>query len=94
MAVWSQEGEDAAPSHAVPDDAASSFSLLLRPALHPGKRDVPGTSPLLPVNGEVPKERTDTEELLMLGVMSFNRVGQESSCEPKPMDLHRFLTPC
>jgi hypothetical protein len=44
--------------------------------------------------GKVPKERTDTKKLLMFRVVSFNRVGHESYCEPKPMDLHRFLTPC
>ncbi len=93
MDVWSQGGEDAATSQSVPGFAASSCSLLLPPALYPGKRNFPGTSPLLPVNGEEPKERTDTEKLLILPVLSFNRVGHESYCEPKPMDLHRFLTP-
>jgi hypothetical protein len=94
MDVWSQKGEDAAPTHSVPDFAASSCSPLLRPAFHPGKREFPGTSLLLPAHAEVPQERMDTEKLLMFVVLSFNRVGQKSYCEPKPMDLHRFHTPC
>lgn len=94
MDVWSQEGETAALSDSVATGAAVSCSLLLPPVLYPRQREVPGTSTLLPANGEMPKERTDTEELLMLGVLLFNRVGHESYCEPKPMNLHRFLTPC
>ncbi len=94
MCGWFQEGEDAAPSHVVPDGSTSSRFLLLLPALHPGEREIPGTSSLLPAHGEVPQERTDTDELLMFVVLSFNRVGHESYREPKPMDLHRFLTPC
>ncbi len=94
MDVWSQEEENAATSGTERDVAALSCSLLLPPAPYPGKREVPGAPPLFPANGKVPKECTDTKKLLMFRVLSFNRVGHESYCEPKPMNLHRFLTPC
>jgi hypothetical protein len=66
MGLCFQEGEDAAPSGTTWDGAASSRFLLLLPALHPGEREVPGTSPLLPAHGEVPQERTGTEVLFVV----------------------------
>ena len=79
-------------THAVLDVTASPYSQLLPPAPYPGERDFPRASLLLPANSEVPNERTDAKDLLILRVLSFNGVGNESYYKPEPMDLHRFLS--
>jgi len=63
---------------------------LLPPlVLHPGKREVPGTSLSLPTHTQTPKRRSDTYDLLMFRLLALHRVGKKPYCKPEPMDLHR-----
>jgi hypothetical protein len=55
-----------------------------------GNIDLPRTLPLFPANDQSPKERFHSQYLLILCLISFNRVGNDSHHNQEPIDMHRF----
>lgn len=45
---------------------------------------------MAPTNGKPPEKSMDTQQLQILGVLSFNSVGNKPYDQPEPIDLHRF----
>jgi hypothetical protein len=73
--------------------AAPPSTLLWLLALYQGEIDFPQAALFPPADRQPPEQRFHTQHLLILSLISFNRVGQKPYDKPQPADLHRFLTP-
>jgi hypothetical protein len=79
--------------HPLAKEGCPSEPLLLQ-MYNQRNRETPGTFSVTPANGEPPEQGTYAQYLLVLRMLSFNKVGHKPYCKPEPIDLHRFLTPC
>jgi hypothetical protein len=68
--------------------------LLWLLALNPGEIEFPRADLFPPADRQPPEECFQAQHLLILSLISFNRIGQKPYHKPRPTDLHRFLTSC